>query len=108
MTEPDGKPVLHAPSTPQIGGRTDRPPVVPYATPLGARTSGFSAEELYANVPWFRQSEFNSLMVFLGLCLGFPLVVVSVIVLTGQVYYPTLGRNGRLKQWGAANKVAAV
>ncbi len=35
-------------------------------------------------------------------------IVVCVVVLTGPVYYNKHDSNGILKQWSAANKVAAV
>ena len=48
------------------------------------------------------------LPVVLILTAGVSLLVVCVIVLTGPVYFPKFGRNGRLKSWGWANKVVAV
>jgi amino acid transporter len=85
------------------------PQPLPYATPMAAMpTTGMSADQLYQLVPWYRQNWFVSLMVLLGLCIGFPLVAACIIVLTGPVYFPKRAPDGRLKTWGSANKVVAV
>ncbi len=44
----------------------------------------------------------------LSLLLGAPLLVVCVVVLTGDVYYEAYDAQGQLKKWGVANKVVAA
>lgn len=43
-----------------------------------------------------------------GLVFGAPLLVVCVIVLTGDVWYDTFDAQGRRNKWGFANKVVAA
>jgi len=64
--------------------------------------------ERYEDVPWFRKSGFNSLLVLLGLCCGPFILAVCIILLTGDVYYNTYDAQGRLNRWSFANKVVAV
>jgi len=60
------------------------------------------------DVPWFRRSPFVSVLVLFGLCCGPAVLAACVIVLTGDVYFPTHDKAGNLKRWGVANKFAAV
>ncbi|MGD0412642.1 MAG: hypothetical protein ABSC18_13180 [Verrucomicrobiota bacterium] len=65
----------------------------------------------YAEVPWYRRSITNSILLFLQLLTGmfFPLsVFVCLAVLTGDIYFDKKDANGNLKKWGFANKIAAV
>ncbi len=48
------------------------------------------------------------LVAILGVFTMVGVIVVCVVVLTGPVYYNKHDSNGILKQWSAANKVAAV
>lgn len=81
-------------------------PTLSYATPIAAVPGTW--QEQYARVPWYRRSGPVSAMVLLGLLIGFTLVAACVIVVSGPVYYPKLGADGRLKTWSVANKVAAI
>ena len=71
-----------------------------YATPAAALApSELSVHQLYRLVPVYRQSWFVTLLVMLGFVTGTTFLAASLIVLTGPVYLPTPGRNGRLKTW---------
>ena len=67
-----------------------------------------SLVERYENVPWYRKSGFNSLLVVLGLFCGPFILAVCIILLTGDVYFDKHDEDGRLKRWSIANKVVAV
>lgn len=97
MSEPSDNP------TPVRAG----PPTIPYATPVGP-VPGMPAALQYELVPWYRKNGFVSSLVVLGVILGLPLLAACILVVTGPVYFPRLGRDGRLKTWGPANKVVAV
>jgi hypothetical protein len=79
----------------------------------------------YQSVPWFRRTGTCSgailahvAVMFLGFCvpgaglLGIVttmgVIAVCIVVLTGPVYYNKRRKDGTLKTWSAANKVAAV
>lgn len=79
----------------------------------------------YEQVPLLRRNGFCSgvllahvAVMFLGGCVPFVslfglvttvgVLVVCFVVLTGPVYYEKRGKDGALKQWSKANKVAAV
>ena len=66
------------------------------------------AQEQYSQVPFYRKNWFASILVLSGLLCGLPLMAACVIVLTGPVYMAEIGLDGKLKTWGAANKVVAV
>lgn len=84
-------------------------PTNPYEPPQQpVEDRGFGVRESYDDVPWFRKSGFNSLLVVLGLCCGPFILAVCIILLTGDVYYNSYDENGRLKRWSFANKVVAV
>jgi len=65
-------------------------------------------DEQYDAIPWYRKSSYVSPITLLGLCCGPAILVVCIIVLTGDVYYDKRDGAGNLKKWGAANKVAAI
>jgi len=46
--------------------------------------------------------------VLVGTLLGAPLLVVCVVVLTGDIYYDAFDAQGQPKTWGVGNKVVAV
>lgn len=97
MTQPSGDP-NPVPSA---------PPIIPYATPVGP-LPGMPVGMQYDLVPWYRKSGFVSSLVVIGVILGLPLLAACILVVTGPVYFPRLGRDGRLKTWGPANKVVAA
>tara|TARA_R110002072_G_scaffold296980_1_gene469350 strand:+ start:414 stop:719 length:306 start_codon:yes stop_codon:yes gene_type:complete len=80
----------------------------PYEPPQQPVSDRGGPVERYEDVPWFRKSGFNSLMVVLGLCCGPFILAVCIILLTGDVYYNTYDDQGRLNRWSFANKVVAV
>jgi hypothetical protein len=102
-------------------------PYSPPATPTAAA--------LYAQVPSYRRNGTCSLLLLVSLAaafatpivlgralvtmglgiatlihvvLGLPLLGVCVVVLTGDVYFDQLDKDGALKKWGVANKVVAA
>jgi fumarate reductase subunit C len=80
----------------------------PYAAPSGGPASDTGPYQRYDQVPWYRRSSFNSLFVVLGLCCSPFIIWVCVIVLTGDVYYDKVDKDGRLKRWSSTNKIVAV
>src|SRR5262249_47461152 len=79
----------------------------------------------YQAVPWFRKSGVCSAIIIAHLLVGIlggciPLlsllgifttlgvIGVCIVVLTGPVYYDKRGKDGTLRTWSRANKVAAV
>ena len=71
----------------------------PYAPPTQpVYDKGKGPVESYDDVPWFRRSGFNSLLVLLGLCCGPFILAVCIILLTGDVYYNSYDEHGRLKR----------
>jgi hypothetical protein len=65
----------------------------------------------YADVPWYRRSSTNSVVLFIQLATlaFFPVSLwVCVVLLTGEVYYHKTDANGQLKRWSYGNKVAAL
>lgn len=62
----------------------------------------------YDQVPWFRRSGINSLLVILGLFLGIFLLFPVGVLISGDVYYNKANPDGTLKKWSVANKIAAV
>ena len=95
---------------PQDAPAAPAPPPLPlsYATPVVGPDADMSAAEQYALVPWYRRSGFVSLLVIFGLCIGLTLIPACILVLTGPVYYPKVGPDGRLRTWSVLNKVVAV
>jgi hypothetical protein len=62
----------------------------------------------YEQVPWNRKSGFNTLLFGLGLFIP-PLMWWGVAnVLTGEVYENHYHKNGKIKTWSTANKIAGV
>jgi hypothetical protein len=83
----------------------------PYQSPQSLESSPSApvdAAQLYSRLPWYRKSSYVSPITLLGLCCGPAILVVCVIVLTGDVYYKQLDAAGNLKKWGVGNKVAAI
>jgi len=62
----------------------------------------------YDQVPWYRRSGVNSAFVLLGLVTGVSLIITTIVLLTGDIYYNKLDKDGMLKKWSVANKVVAV
>jgi len=79
----------------------------------------------YDDIPWYRKSDSCSAiilahvgMMFFGRCVPFVsllgifttigVIGVCVVVLTGPIYYNKRRKDGTLKTWSGANKVAAV
>jgi hypothetical protein len=79
----------------------------------------------YEAVPWYRRNGFCSgiivahlIIMFLGGCVPLlsllgvfttiGVIAVCIVVLTGPVYYNKRRKDGTLKSWSGANKVAAV
>ncbi len=79
----------------------------------------------YGAVPWYRRNNYCSAIILAHLfmmCCGAGIPVVSllgffttlgviaicIVVLTGPVYYNKRRKDGSLKSWSGANKVAAV
>jgi hypothetical protein len=65
----------------------------------------------YRDVPVGRRSETCTGQLILGIffpCLFFFVWWVCFKVLTGDIYYADRDSDGRLKKWGAGNRVAAV
>ena len=65
----------------------------------------------YADVPWHRRSAINStlLLVQLLTLLYFPTALwVSLVLLTGDIFYDKKDPEGNLKKWGPGNKIAAL
>jgi len=67
-----------------------------------------SADDQYLDLPWYRKSSYVSPLTLLGLCFGPAILVVCLIVLTGDVYYDKIDSTGKLQKWGGGNKVAAI
>ena len=65
----------------------------------------------YAEVPWYRRSNFNSALLFLQLFTWaiFPVsICVCIVLLTGDIYLNKKNTDGNLQIWGFGNKIAAV
>jgi hypothetical protein len=77
---------------PQFPG-SDRPP---------------NTKDLYGQVPWYRTSGAVSAMLVVGLCLPIFVMIVCIIVLSGDVYYNRVRKDGTLARWSWLNKAAAI
>lgn len=65
----------------------------------------------YSEVPWYRKSSSNTLLILLSfLTFGFVpgVLIVCIIVLTGDVYLDRRDKDGNLERWSWGNKVVAV
>ena len=65
----------------------------------------------YKEIPWFRRSGACTGLLLANLltCGLFPgILIVVVVLLTGDVYYNATEPDGSLKKWRATNKVAAI
>ena len=79
----------------------------------------------YGAVPWYRRNGYCSAIILAHLFMmccgaGIPVVgllgifttvgviAICIVVLTGPVYYNKRRKDGSLKSWSGANKVAAV
>ena len=80
----------------------------PYEAPQPAPLSPSEIAQRYDQLPWYRKSSYVSPITLLGLCCGPAIMLVCVIVLTGEVYYNQTDSAGNLKKWGYGNKIAAV
>ncbi|MEZ6184017.1 MAG: hypothetical protein R3F62_03285 [Planctomycetota bacterium] len=81
-------------------------PLNPYSPPE-EQVKDRGPAERYEDVPWFRRNGVNSALVVVGLCCSPSLLVVCVVLLTGDVYVDRHDEDGRLKRWSVANKVVA-
>jgi len=61
----------------------------------------------YEDVPWYRRSGVNSVLVALGLLFAPATGVVCWNLVTGDIYYRKRRPDGTLKTWSYANKVVA-
>jgi TRAP-type C4-dicarboxylate transport system permease large subunit len=101
------------------------PPVNPFEAPALRSYEPIQAEvvagaaELYRNLPLLRRGGVCTVIiaVHLGVLFTIPIlavftsigvIAVCLSVLTGPVYYKKLRKDGTLKRWSNANKVAAV
>jgi hypothetical protein len=80
----------------------------PYEAPQPAPLSASEIAQRYDQLPWYRKFAYVSPLTALGLCCGPAILVVCIIVLTGDVYYKQTDLAGNLKKWSNANKVVAV
>src|SRR5438552_11872987 len=80
----------------------------PYEAPQPAPLSPGEIAQRYDQLPWYRKSSYVSPITLLGLCCSPAIMLVCVIVLTGDVYYNQTDSAGNLKKWGYANKIVAV
>jgi hypothetical protein len=80
----------------------------PYEAPRPAPLSPSEIAQRYDQLPWYRKSSYVSPITLLGLCCGPAILVVCIIVLTGDVYYNQTDAAGHLKKWGYANKIVAI
>lgn len=75
---------------------------------MSDETAGPATDTDYAALPWYRKSSYVSPMTLVGLFCGTMILVVCVIVLSGDVYYHTRDEAGQFRKWGQGNKIAAV
>lgn len=89
----------------------------PYVNPPGPtnyeavplyRRNGFCSAVLVTHLVVGFMSNFVPLIGLLGIFTTIGVIAVCVIVLTGPVYYNKHNKDGTLKTWSGANKVAAV
>ena len=67
--------------------------------------------DAFSNIPWYRRSAVNSFLILVNVLTGglVPgILLVSIIVLTGDVYYYELDETGHVKTWSRGNKVTAI
>lgn len=69
--------------------------------------SGYQSQ-VYEHLPWYRRSAVMSKFAIVGVLFVPALLPVCVSVLTGPVYYNRRKEDGSLRQWGIANKCAAL
>lgn len=68
-----------------------------------------SAPQSYAEVPWHRKHNLLVRLAAIGLlCFGPALWGVTIIALTGEVYYDEYESPNKLKTWSTGSKVACV
>jgi len=72
------------------------------------KTPPTADEEYDSQVPWYRQSEVNSLCLAVGFFACPPFLwLVCIVLITGDVYYETRNPDGSFKIWPRSNKFAA-
>ncbi len=79
-----------------------------YRTVPMLRRNGFCSGVCVAHLIVMLLGGCVPLLSLFGIFTTIGVIVVCVVVLTGPVYYDKRNKDGTLKQWGAANKVAAV
>jgi hypothetical protein len=65
----------------------------------------------YNEIPWLRRSGVCTGLLLANLltCGLFPgILIVTIVLLTGDVYYKVTEPDGSLKKWGTTNRVAAI
>ncbi len=62
----------------------------------------------YRDVPWYRRSGTNSVFLLVGLFFAPLLWTTCYILLTGDVYYDQVRKDGNLKKWSLANRIVAT
>lgn len=62
----------------------------------------------YSQVPWYRKSSTNSILLLLGLFFSPAILFVIIVLITGNIYQDSFDQEGNLKTWSKANKIAAV
>ena len=58
-------------------------------------------------IVWYRRSALNSAFLFGSFIFPLTILFVVIILLTGDVYYDDILKNGERRKWGKGNRIAA-